>query len=717
MASHDSIAGPGDDRVPRNVNKMMALAGLLLVLVAILGVVLVFRFVESERRREVQDWQIRLGIVADTRAAAVNDWIEEQFDTLRELAQNASLQLYVTQISLLGGQSGDEDELGETGYLRNLLVATADRGGFTAPITGPEVNANVERAGLAGLALIDAAGNVIVATPGMPPLRGRVAALLAELPRGERGLLDIHRGVAGQPAMGFVFPVFGVQEDAGTSRVIGQVVGIRIVGDDLYGLLEQPGETAQSAETFLVRLNGPNVEFLSPLADGTLPLRRVLARDTPGLASAFILENAGGFGRKTDYANVDVLVTGRKIAAAPWVLVRKIGAAEALAATETRLKTMLIVFILIIVFTTAVIFAVWRHGSSLRATATAERYRIAAERFQNLGKFLRVVTDSQPAEMIAVTAQGEYTFANKRAADAAGISAEDMMGKTISSVIGPVRAKAYQEINKAILQDTDEFLRRGEPLTKLHDFDDDRGTHIVRSTHFPLRGDRDHPPAVLMILDDITELMEERERRERVFRALVETLVDLVGRRDPYSANHATRVAQVSCAVAREMEVGEEDIRTIKIAAQLMNLGKTLVPVEILTSPDSLTPKERQLVSDSILTSATLLDGVDFDGPVAEVIRQVQERWDGSGRPKGLAGEDIMMGARIVAAANAFVAMVSQRAYRPRPASFDEALNMLFGDSGAAYDRRVVSALMNVVENRGARESWAHYREAPKAAA
>ena len=716
MASHDSIASAGG--VPRNVNKMMALAGLLLVLVAILGVVLVFRFVESERRREVQDWQIRLGIVADTRAAAVDGWIEEQFDTLRELAENASLQLYVTQISLLGGQGGDdEDELGETGYLRNLLIATADRGNFTAPITGPEVNANVERTGLAGLALIDAAGNVLVATPGMPPLRGRVAELLAELPRGERGLLDIHRGVAGQPAMGFVFPVFGVQEDAGTSRVIGQVVGILVVGDDLYSLLAQPGETAQSAETFLARLNGPNVEFLSPLTDGTPPLRRVLARDTPGLASAFVLENAGGFGRKTDYANAEVLVTGRKIAAAPWVLVRKINAAEALASTETRLKTMLIVFILIIVITTAVIFAAWRHGSSLRATAAAERYRIAADRFQNLGKFLRVVTDAQPNEMIAVTEQGEYTFANKRAADAAGISAEDMMGKSLSSVIGPVRARAFLKINKPILQDTDEFLRRGEPLTKLHNFDDDRGTHIVRSTHFPLRGDRDHPPAVLMILDDITELMQERERRECIFRALVKTLVDLVGQRDPYAANHATRVAEVSCAIAREMEVGEEEIRTIEIAAQLMNLGKTLVPVEILTSPDKLTPEERRLVSDSILTSAKLLDGVDFDGPVAEMIRQVQERWDGGGRPKGLSGEDIMVGARIVAAANAFVAMVSPRAYRHRPASFDEALNMLFGDSGPAFDRRVVSALMNVVDNRGARESWGHYREAPKVAA
>ncbi len=717
MPDHSSLAALGEDNVPRSINKAMLVAGLILALVAILGVVLVVRFVESERQRETQNWQIRLGIVADSRAAAVNEWLEAQFTTLRALAENASLQLYVTEISLARSGANAREELGETGYLRNLLVATADRDGFAVPFTGPDVNANVERAGLAGLALLDREGDPLVATPGMPPLSGRLRALLQDLPEGERGLLDIHKGVDDRPAMGFVFPVFGVQEDAGTSRVIGHVVGIRVVDGELYRRLQQPGEAARTAETFLARINGPNVEFLSPLADGTPPLQRVLALDTPELASAFVLQNAGGFGRRIDYGNEAVLVTGRTITGAPWVLVRKISAEEALASTENRLKAMLIVFILIIVVTSFAMVAVWRHGSSLRATAAAERYRIAAERFGNLGKFLRVVTDSQATEMMAVTEDGLVTFANKRAADSAGISAEDMVNKPLSAVIGPVRAKAYQAINRPILEDAETILAHGEPITNVHRFDDEMGFQIVRSIHYPLRADRDHPGAVLMILDDITELMQERERREDVFRALVETLVDLVGRRDPYSANHATRVAEVSSAIAVEMDLGADDIRTIDIAAQLMNLGKTLIPVEVLTSPQKLTAEERKLISDSIFTSAQLLEGVNFDGPVVETIRQVQERWDGSGRPHGLCGEDIMLGARIVAVANAFVAMVSERAYRHRSATFDEALDMLHAECGKAYDRRIVTALMNVVDNRGARQTWAHYRGTPGLAA
>ena len=131
-----------EDDVPRGVNKTVVLAALTLAVIAVLGVFFVFRFVDSERQREMQDWQIRLGIVADSRAGAINDWIEDQFGVIRSLGENASLQLYVTELSLLGEDAGDDD-LGEAGYLRNLLIATAERAKFTEPLTGPDLNANV----------------------------------------------------------------------------------------------------------------------------------------------------------------------------------------------------------------------------------------------------------------------------------------------------------------------------------------------------------------------------------------------------------------------------------------------------------------------------------------------------------------------------------------------------------------------------------------------
>jgi PAS domain S-box-containing protein len=699
-----------EDDVPRGVNKTVILAGLGLAVIAVLGIFFVFRFVESERQREMQDWQIRLGIVADSRAGTINDWIEDQFGVLRGLAENASLQLYVTELSLAGD---DAEDLGETDYLRNLLVATAERAKFTEPLTGPEVNANVERVGLAGLALLDPNGRVLAATPSMPPITGPIREFLQRTARGERGLLDMYLGNSDQPTMGFMMPVFGIQADAGTSEVLGMVLGIKIVGDDLYSRLKQPGQTEETSETYIVRTRGPNVEFLSPLKDGTAPLRRVLATDTPNLASAFVIESAGGFGVKTDYNNEEVLVTGRTLSAAPWVVVRKVTTAEALSAAESRLTTMLVVFILVIIVTLVVIVAVWRHGTSIRAAAAAERFRVAAERFQNLGKFLRVVTDSQPTEMIAVTAEGQYTFANKTAADNAGMDVDAILKTTMANVMGPVRAKTFERINKEIIARTEDIITNQERITHVHEFDDEKGHHLVRTTHYPLRGDRDHPPAVLMMIDDITELMQEREHRERVFRELVETLVDVVGQRDPYCAHHASRVAEVATAMGKEMELSGKEIRTIDIAAQLMNLGKTRVRGEWLRREGPLTEEELELVRREIENGADMLSHVEFDGPVVDIIRQVQERADGRGRPRGLKGDEINLAARIITVANAFVAMVSPRSYRKEGRSFDDATDEMMQERDKRYDKRAVSALLHVLDNREGRSKWAHFANMP----
>jgi len=103
--------------------------------------------------------------------------------------------------------------------------------------------------------------------------------------------------------------------------------------------------------------------------------------------------------------------------------------------------------------------------------------------------------------------------------------------------------------------------------------------------------------------------------------------------------------------------------------------------------------------------SAELLEGIEFDGPVVETLRQSQAHWDGSGVPPGLAGEDILVTARVVAVANAFVGMVSPRAHR-EALGIDRAVQTLLGEAGRAYERGVVAALVNYLDNRGGRAQW-----------
>ncbi len=693
--------------IETKVNMVVLAAAAMVAAVVVIGVVVVYFFVEAQRERDLEAWQTQLRIVADSRAAAVEEWVAEQFRALRDLAENASLQLYMTELALSrAGESELAVDEVEGAYLRNLLIATAAREGFTAPPMGPTVDANVERVGLAGLALTDPRGEVLAATPEMPPPSPRLRQAMARAAVGEAALADLHRGIGDHPTMGFAVPVYGIQDDAGAANAIGLVVGLKVVADELYQRLEQPGEILRSAETYLVRVAGEVVEYLSPLADGKPPLRRKLALDTANLAAAFVIEKPGGFGREQrNYQRHEVLVTGLELSGVPWYLVRTVGRAEALSEIEGRATAMYVVFLLIILGVTVTMIAVWRHGTSLRAAQAAENFRLAAERFENLTKFLRVVTDSQPTAIAAVDRDGRYTFANKAAADEAGIEAEDMLGKTMVSVVGPVKAKILQRVNRGVLDDS-------RPASTVHEFEEPDGTHIVKVAHMPLRGDRDHPPGVLMVLDDITELNRERQRRERALKQLVETLVGVVDRRDPYSAHHSARVAEVGRAIADGMGLGEDEARTVEVAGNLLNLGKILVPEELLTKTQDLSEEERRTLRESVLTSAEMVKGVEFDGPVVEMLEHLHERWDGGG-PGGLREEDIQLGARILAVANAFVGMVSARAYRAAMPS-DGAMENLLRDAGTVFDRRAVSALINHIDNQGGRERWEHFGDPPE---
>lgn len=726
MAEVEEAAEQADDpprgpetEPPRRINWTAVGIGAGMAAVIAIAVYFTFSFVDEERKRTMQAWQIRLGIVANSRAASVNEWVEQNFAHMRELSENASLQLYMTELALGGGDASEvTDEAAQATYLRNLLVATAERTGFKAPAPVGEVAANVEIVGVAGIALVDADGKSMVSTPAMPPVSGRIRRAVASALDGEPALIDMYMGASNLPTMGFVLPIYGIQDDAEGAKGIGAVIGMRTVGRELFERLKQPGETAETTETYLVRSTGGTVEYLSPLADGTAPLKRSLAADTPDLAATFAMQKPGGFAIKRDYAGDQVLVASRPVAALPWVLVRKITRAEALSGTETRLTTILVVFVLIIIGVTVSIIAVWRHGSSLRATAALEKASIAAQRFENMSKFMRVVTNSQPAVIAAVTGDTTYTFANEPASREAGIPVEDMMGKTMASVMGPVKAKSLEEINTRILrnfeqaeadgiEDAVESIRESHLLT----IGEDEDEQVFKTEHVPLRGDRDYPPGVLMVVDDITELTRERRMSEKRMRQLIDTLVDVVDRRDPFSVDYSSRVAEVSRAIAGEMETPEEDVKTVDIAGSLMNLGRIFIPTAVLSKTGELTPEERAQIDSSYLVSAELLEGVSFEGPVVETIKLLGENWDGSGA-EGKKGDDILLTARILSAASAFVSMVSPRSYRDSM-TFDDAVDSLMQQAGSRFDRKPVSALVNYLDNRGGAEAWAHYRERP----
>lgn len=678
---------------------VMSLTGAAVVIAAIVAVILVFLFAYSERERDVAGWEDRLSIVAETRAKAVDGWIEGQYRELGALAENAALQLYMTELSRAApGAPRVTEELAETGYLRNLLTVVADRAGYFAEAAAPDVEANVDRVAISGIALVGANGAVVAATRGMPPLDADTHRDLLAPSGGGRGFLDIRRTPNGTLVAGFSLPVHGVQAD-GAARPLGRIVGIRRIEPSLHEALVQPGFAWSTAEILLVRAAGGQVDYLSPRRGGRGALTGAVDAGETGLVGPIAAQGRSRFGIATDYAGAEVLYAARRIAGAPWAVAVKIDRAEALGPGDARRATLIAALLTAIALVVVAIVAIWRHGTSLRAADAATRFRDLAQRYEAQSKFLRLVADSQPSPMFIVDRDGRYRFANRAAAQEAETAYPDMIGKSITSVLGPAAARRYEEANS-------DAMRSGAMVSNVHRSGSNGDLRVVQAEHIPVVDGPDFENGVLVVEQDITAAVKEREHRETALRHLVRTLLTIVDSRDPYAANHSVQVAVVARSIAEEMALDAELVEAAETAGSLMNVGKLLVPSDLLTRPGALRDDERRQVRDGIDEGARLLADVPFVGPVIETLNQMNERFDGKGHPLGLKGSDIVVTARVVAVANAFVAMLNPRAWRPG-AGFDSAIEMLLESSGREFDRAVVAALINRLENKGGRRDWA----------
>ena len=151
----------------------MALTGVGVAIFIAVGIFLMMQFAASERDREMRQWQSRMSIVIDSRYTDINRWIDRQLADLRGIADNASVQLYLTVFHESGTSASADDAPPELGYLGNLLEVVGERAGFKSEVQGPQVNANVQKAGVAGLALIDMDNFIIVSSSGFPRCKGR----------------------------------------------------------------------------------------------------------------------------------------------------------------------------------------------------------------------------------------------------------------------------------------------------------------------------------------------------------------------------------------------------------------------------------------------------------------------------------------------------------------------------------------------------------------
>ncbi|PKN37833.1 MAG: hypothetical protein CVU62_08910 [Deltaproteobacteria bacterium HGW-Deltaproteobacteria-2] len=233
------------------------------------------------------------------------------------------------------------------------------------------------------------------------------------------------------------------------------------------------------------------------------------------------------------------------------------------------------------------------------------------------------------------------------------------------------------------------------------------GTYIYVETHGSAVMSNGIPVAILAIARDITERKLAEAKLQQIIYSLknavgatIQVMVSAVEMKDPYTAGHQLRSADLAMAIAMEMGLAQEKIDGIHMAGSIHDIGKLSIPAEILSKPTKLTNIEFSMIKEHSRSGYEMLKNVESPWPLAQIVYQHHERMDGSGYPRNLKGYEIIMEARIMAVADVVEAMASHRPYRPA-LGIEAALEEIDKNKRIIYDAAVVDACLRLFKGKG----------------
>ena len=329
-----------------------------------------------------------------------------------------------------------------------------------------------------------------------------------------------------------------------------------------------------------------------------------------------------------------------------------------------------------------------------------ERKRFERELTESEQRFRGVVEQSLAG--IYIIQDGRFVYANPRLAEIFGYaSPADLIGLESTSLVAEQDRSIVVENMRRYLEDealgfSHRFITGLRSDGSLIDVD----VHGARATH----GGR---PAIIGMLQDVSEKKHAEEQIQRhvaqlevTFLRTIELATTLIEMRDPYTAGHEKRVALIAAAIGTELGLDAHRIEGLRVGGYIHDIGKIIVPAEILAKPGRLSDVEYMLIKEHPQAGYDILKNVDFPWPVADIAYQHHERMDGSGYPRGLKEEEILLEARITAVADVVEAMSTHRPYRPG-LGLGKALAEIERGRGKLYCPQVTDACLRLFREKG----------------
>jgi len=299
--------------------------------------------------------------------------------------------------------------------------------------------------------------------------------------------------------------------------------------------------------------------------------------------------------------------------------------------------------------------------------------------------------------IVAMNREGIITYINPAVAKVLGFKDKEMIGAKGFELVHPDDMKFLTDSFNVLAMDANAPVIRGE--MRLHHKNgswlafETVGSNLVRDNFVE---------SIILNYRDITERKQAEAKQQQTLDSLkkevgvaIQVLVSALEARNPYMAGHQSRVNNLACAIATEMRLTPEKIEGIHMASFFHDIGELSIPAEILSKTAKLTDSEYDLVKKHSQSGYEMLKNVESPWPLAEIVYQHHERMNGSGYPRHLKGDEILLEARILAVADVVEAMSSHRPYRVA-LSMEVVLDEIKKNKGILYDNAVVDACLKL---------------------
>ena len=332
-----------------------------------------------------------------------------------------------------------------------------------------------------------------------------------------------------------------------------------------------------------------------------------------------------------------------------------------------------------------------------------ERKRAESELLESKALIEAVVENVPLMIFLKESKDLRFIVFNRAGEELLGYDRKDLLGKNNLDLFPHEQAAKFMAKDREVLDGRLGLL----DIPEEHIMTAKNGQRLLHTRKVCIRGADGTTNYLLGISEDITDrkLMDEKlqqtlESLRKSFVATIQIMISAIEIRDPYTAGHQLRVADLASAIATEMGLSEDKIEGIRMAGSIHDIGKLAVPAEILSKPTKLTKIEYSLIQEHSLIGFEMLKNVESPWPLAQIVYQHHERLNGTGYPRNLKGDEIIMEARIMSVADVVEAMASHRPYRAA-LGIDVALEEIEKNKGVFYDAAVADACLKLFREKG----------------